>query len=488
MATITYTINGVTDQIAAPSGVAVPIPGSEGQDVAFTVTSDAQTALYVAPPDEGGSAPLVPIDGIVNASQVILVGASILEEFAGNRLDAAPGIVAQQLFDDLGFSGTLRTYCQAGDAVSDTITRVNQALADFATEAANGELCFLIHTGGNNVSSNRPYEVGEAGAENLANDLETLSDNIAAGGNVHIPANITFRHYNNTVDPTYDDGLPDRRDNDTDGSWPYNREVVHPYIQTRHPVWFDDTAGAPVLNMYDYIRENPDFLSSDGVHGAGSAIGQRMMLQAAARARGVEFHRSRAGKSVLLGLHRTSQIQYLRGIGETGAVNQLQTWANAGLDVYSGAKFIGQDPSEDFDYSLEVLYGSVAQGGISGVSGTSAFARLSDTRFHDATLTSTGIYVTSQTPSVTFRGLYPGDTCTLSAMACRSAGGSNRRGDLALDISGEVQTLDAANDAASNQVVFSPFVVPPSGEVTLTLSLTPGASYGYLSGILLDFS
>jgi len=52
----------------------------------------------------------------------------------------------------------------------------------------------------------------------------------------------------------------------------------------------------------------------------------------------------------------------------------------------------------------------------------------------------------------------------------------------------ETLELNAASDAISNQVTFTQVAVPPSGLVSLSLAVADGAAYGYLHGVILEFS
>ena len=86
---------------------------------------------------------------------------------------------------------------------------------------------------------------------------------------------------------------------------------------------------------------------------------------------------------------------------------------------------------------------------------------------------------------MTFENLTSGDTVRASCCGLRDVATTNRKGNVTLN-GGQTLTLDAASNVPSNQIVFDPVVVPADGRISLTLTVTPGSTYGYLSGVILD--
>jgi hypothetical protein len=114
------------------------------------------------------------------------------------------------------------------------------------------------------------------------------------------------------------------------------------------------------------------------------------------------------------------------------------------------------------------------------------YPRLADTRFRTPNIVGGGIYVQGKVAyPMSFENLTPGDTVRVSCCGLRESAALNRKGNVTLN-GGQTLTLDAANNVPSNQIVFDPIVVPADGKISLTLTVTPGATYGYLSGVILD--
>ena len=169
-----------------------------------------------------------------------------------------------------------------------------------------------------------------------------------------------------------------------------------------------------------------------------------------------------------------------------GPVNRFRCYANENFQnhpLLAGA--VRTDGT--FDPFITLLTSGRMQNG-SNNAGTGTFARIPDSRFHDADLVNNGIYVQGALSyNLHFDDLVPGDTVTITAVGVRNASGTNRRGLVTLS-TGQALELDAANNAASNQIVFDPVTVPASGSITLSLTVAPGSTYGYLHGVMLDFS
>lgn len=419
-----------------------------------------------------GPQPLAPLAGILDAQKVIIIGASITESAFGGTSGVDANVIAHAAA--LGFTGTVVSYAQAGDRILQGIEQAAAAKADHA--ATEGSNCYIAHIGGNNVSAFRPYPGGEP---EFTNQYTTLMSNITATDKV-VPLPLTKRLYG--IDEAGYPANPEDVDNtdpstDQYGSLPYNENAIYPAIDSFAPDW--RAAGqVPYVNPYRFIEDNPDLLTSDGIHGAGHAFARFILSKVAARALGQGAGDSRAGKTLMyrfsVGGTATTQI---------APINNIISYANgAGYPVFTGAQFL--DGSVDGHSVLRM--GTFNNGGTGA--GAAAFARIADTRFHDVDLLSNYIYVQGgNVLRITIGGLTQNDTVTATAVAAHGAAWDARLGNLTLN-GGETLTLNPQSDAGSNQVVFAPVSVPASGEITFDLAVAAGATYGLLSGLALDFS
>lgn len=126
-----------------------------------------------APPASAG---LLPVPGILDAANVVILGASIMEGAFGRT---AEGAAMRQALQDCaaaaGFAGTLHSHVSSGDKVAQT--RAEFAAARAALAADQGANLYIAHTGGNNVTGARPYPGGEAG---FAADYDGLIADVTA--------------------------------------------------------------------------------------------------------------------------------------------------------------------------------------------------------------------------------------------------------------------------------------------------------------------
>lgn len=487
MATITYTINATTSQISAPSGAPVTIPGSEGQDVTFFVTTDEQTAVYVAPdqppaePGDAEASSLAPLAGVMDATSVNILGASITVGGFESGGNLRPAILHN--FSAMGFTGTLRFYGQSGSQVDDALnTQLPAAQADIAAQPPGTQdtNLFILHTGGNNVSGQRPYPGGEA---TFSQDYNDLIDDASVNGLV-VPLPLTKRLYNTA--PIVTDG---DTASEANGSLPYNENVIVPAIVAKAQDWIVDSA--PFVNPYELADQYPELLSSDGIHGYSKAFADYVLCQVAARGLGIAKGTSRAGKSVVidykLGDPNDSRI--------LAAGNEFHTYtAASGLGLNHPHRYGALFTDGTLDPHIIIHHdrsGGLRNGSNTGT--TEAYSRLADSRFHTEALVSTGFYLQGADEPYTaiYDGLTPGDTVTVSVAAVRNAGGTSRVGDYTLTgtgLAGETIQISGANDAASNQGTFAPVVVPDDGRLRLSVSVAAGSTYAYLTGVVLDFS
>ena len=98
---------------------------------------------------------LQPVPGILDAANVVILGASIMEGAFGRSDD---GSLRQSIVGcaaAAGFTGTLRSYASSGDKIADTRTEYATAKADLSAD--EGRNLYIAHTGGNIVSGARPF-------------------------------------------------------------------------------------------------------------------------------------------------------------------------------------------------------------------------------------------------------------------------------------------------------------------------------------------
>lgn len=424
----------------------------------------------------GGPAPqsLQPLSGVLDAANVVLLGASIFEAaFETGSNVVTPAV--QAYATAAGFTGTLRSYAQSGDRISDTITRFAQAKADLT--ASEGNNIYITHTGGNNVSTARPYP---GGAGTFQSHYDLLMGDITATDAV-IPLPLTKRLYG-IDDPAYpavtNAVVQGDAPSEANGSKPYNDATILPVIASYAPDWQTPGGGAYV-DPYAFVDADPQVLGFDGVHGPGTALARYVLAKVAGRAMGRATNTSRAGQSIIYNIRSGDPNG-----AAIGALNLIQGFPNGTQNnpLFYGA--IAQDGS--FDPHIRARMTAFRNGSF-GMD-ASCYPRLADSRFHDLSLVSAGLYVQgTDTFTLQFDDLTPGDSVTISCCGVRTAGGTNRSGDISLS-DGQVLTLNASNGASSNQVVFNPTVVPANGRITLTLTVTPGSTYGYLHGLILDFA
>jgi len=182
---------------------------------------------------------------------------------------------------------------------------------------------------------------------------------------------------------------------------------------------------------------------------------------------------------------RELQKKIAMGYATIAPINNILALQNGlNYSVYFGAQF--HDGSVDGFSDLRVS--TYQNGSTTGGGGAGAIPRVADTRFHDPAILSKYIYGVAAMPiTVTIGNLTPGDTVTVTAVGSRNSVGTARRADVTLN-GGETFELDAATDAASNQITFAPITVPASGELVLEMVVSSGSTYCYLNALALDFS
>ncbi|WP_152613106.1 hypothetical protein [Tateyamaria sp. ANG-S1] len=360
----------------------------------------------------------------------------------------------------------------------DTQTRLADVQAEPAIAATAGQNLYLVHTGGNDVSAHRPWPGNET---SFTADYTTLMQDITSTDLV-VPMPLTKRIYGSDAVPPYSEANsvdPTDPATEINGSRPYNENIIYSAIDQYAPNW-RAVGQVPYVNPYELAARYPQIVNSDGIHGYGASLGRYVLARVAGRALGMSSGASRTGRAFLYSPQR--------GDPTSMTIGSINRFISNGNGIFQNNPLLcgAVDVSGSFDPFIEVLTTDVFQNG-SNNAGTETFARIADTRFHDPEIVNNGIYVQgTQVYNMTFAQLTPNDTVRVSAVGVRNAGSANRRAMVSLS-TGETLELDASNVAVSNQVTFTAVTVPADGQVTLSLSVAPGSTYGYLHGVLLEF-
>ncbi|GAA4976405.1 hypothetical protein GCM10023315_28990 [Algibacter aquimarinus] len=202
----------------------------------------------------------------VTEVRFIIVGASIMQAAFGSGGMANFLAVLQNTWPDKTFSAfrhalSGQTMCSYVDS---NIPNIDDTLSQYEP-IAGVETIVLIHLGGNDVTSGRPYS-GES-----QNDLTSMTacyteilDKIDAKGFKPLICDISFRNY--------DEGTPNNAyENEELGSKPYNDNIVIPLAFNRTEFRYDD--GEPFMQFYNMSYNNWEtYLGNDNIHVAGSGL------------------------------------------------------------------------------------------------------------------------------------------------------------------------------------------------------------------------
>ncbi len=451
-----------------------------GLDITTSAKRRPGTGSVVAPGPAPEPVPtgLEPLPGILDAPNVVILGASIMENtFEDGAGGIAPTVAAY--FRAVGFTGTLRSYAASGHVIASTRSVFAAAKADLAaTEGAN---VYAVHTGGNNVSGGRPYESAtKPSTVQFRTDYRALMDDITATDRV-IPMPLTFRHYGK-ADPGYPNAARlDVAHNDPVsaqwGSKPYNDNIILPAIADYAPDWFDaGSGGTAYVDPYSVGARWFASTGGDGIHGYGVSMPYHVLSRIAARARGLAPS-SRAGKALIYNM--------IAGAGEI-TLDRINRLRCAGVSHLPGAFFHDGGAFDPF-VSVHIEDASIAT---TAPRGDYADDEIADPRFHlMATTFSSSRLPTDKPVRMTVGGLFPGDTVTMTFVGVGSS--SSGKADITVDAGdGATQALVLATSglAASNQVVSAPRTVPASGEIAVTLKGRAGEGSAFFHGFGLDFA
>ena len=192
---------------------------------------------------EGGGEPVLPPEP-APIDSVVIIGASIMNSMFGKDL-ATPHATATSLLAAKGINIPVYGYATAGAYLSRAITHYKEA------RAAHPNALIVMHFGGNNVSSERPYPGG------LTSMNSSFAALLAEAGNDprFFPASISFRDYD---DATFQDPSL--------GAKPYNENILIPWIAANYPHAMA-SYGRPKLDFYRRsLQSYETWLSGDNIH------------------------------------------------------------------------------------------------------------------------------------------------------------------------------------------------------------------------------
>ena len=182
---------------------------------------------------------------------IAFFGASILN----NTFGSTQAVESRASATAAGISEDVVIYDAAvsGDDVADYLSRINGVIEDLSRYE---NVIVLVHGPGNNVSDTRPYATASAaGLSEIEDGMNTIVDKILAAGFDCALSNITYRSY------TAPDVPPE-----SNGSLPYNTNIIEPIIQAKCPNVWDSGLAEPFFNLYDLFKDNPSYISGDGIH------------------------------------------------------------------------------------------------------------------------------------------------------------------------------------------------------------------------------
>lgn len=449
------------------------------QDVTYTATGRASNAAGTA---TAAPASLVvraagpqPIAGILDAPNVVVLGASHAASGFGRDGSQALNPIAQSM----GYAGQFWSYAVPATTIPQAMEQYAASLGNPAIAATQGRNCYIIDQGGNDVAA---YRSGTKTLAQIKSDLRTLIATITADGNKVVYVNQSKR-----IAPW---GELTAADNiDAAGMKHFNETLFDPIVADLLPQQVD-AQGRNRITAYNLAETYPAYLSDDGNHGYGGYLavqvyGEAILANVMAAAKGQSPAATRKGKGFIwtFGNRLTKEL---------GAINKMKIEGNSSFPhTLSGAQQPAGGPADADGNIRIVLAQAVTAGLLAGQgSGDGAFARIADTRFHDAdVLANHGIYVQgSAVARLHLDGLTPGDKAQITIVASRATTANDRHA--AITVTGtDSQTLDldAGTKAVSNQIVFTPVVVPPTGRIEVTLAAAPGSTYGYINAMGIDF-
>ena len=406
-----------------------------------------------------------PIDfaSFKDADNIIVAGASIMERGFKSVPENSGQIAEVQAFAaSLGFTGTVRCVAVSGSVATDALAQVTTALE---TTYAGQKNLVLVHTGGNNVSSNRPYSADQFAA--LDATLQAIYDVCRENHALLLQSTISRRYY--TSEPVTPAGRDDKY-----GSGYYNEFVVQPYLK-RTQRW----PGA--LDMYSLTSRHPEIVSSDGVH---PDFTQNKWIAFWLLARAADYIMGRA-RDVRAGDSFGVSFQ---AAGTYNGLNKDDDGLSAGVYFTNEVRELRADPAGGYKAG-QVLRGVTvghARTNASSNTGAGAAAVVTDPRLTAAVMQEF-ISINPADGVVPFRisGLPARHACTVTLAASRNLAGADRKADVA--VFGRTYVLDAATDAASNELVVSG-ETDADGTVLIEVSCEASSAYGYVNAVIVDLA
>lgn len=413
----------------------------------------------------------------LTASNFVILGASLMQRAFTDPSEAA---WLQTVFVQLGFQGQLHNRATSGATIDSLIADLPAILNEF--EPAARQTVYFVEIGGNDVTSARPYTAAQGNT--LRPKYQSIIDAIRARGSAVILSNITYRPYDapNAVDP--------HAEPDLGGALRYNTNVINSIIRSQVPDWWDAAAGRPVVDLYQWTRDRIGVISADRIHlnsARETPIVEYVLAQVAAHARGRYAPATpMSGRSVLVSASATFGSDRTRQNNVT-AVSQYSGYV---VDFVTGVTLPG--------VIADIRgFGTVEPNG----DGAAAQPRIADTRFHNlqASVLTHNWFISSVANrdkqretwgEVILRGIEPGQTGTITAVGSRAGATDTARRSLVTANGGATTgTLDAAVNAASNQVGPLPFRADANGNVVVRFDLvaSPATDFGSVSAVMFDF-
>lgn len=267
---IVVTINDLPDingslitaiQYSANGGTWTALPGGAGTGprtltmpaagTSYGIRLRAVNAIGTSTPSDtktatSGAAGTQPIDAVV------MIGASIMNNTFGKSL-TTPNNTATNLLAAEGHNLPVYGWATGSTTLADADEHYLEARAAFPNAL------IVMHFGGNDVSSFRPYPGGLATIESRLAALLAVTQDDAR----FYPASLTFRDYDDTTFQTPDNG-----------SRPYNENVLIPWIAANFPHAMANY-GRPKLDFYRRVLVDFEtWLSADNIHLAGTGTTQ----------------------------------------------------------------------------------------------------------------------------------------------------------------------------------------------------------------------
>lgn len=190
--------------------------------------------------------------------RLVFIGASILEDLNPGVNLTQRNTTFESLLASSGAPG-VEVYSNAvgGHTAEQSLAKLVEAMNAFPSDTL-----FFVHTGGNNVSDNRPYPGGAAALQTALTALIAQAN--TRPGSVLI-SDLTFRDYSDTT-----------ADDEDAGSKPYNDNVYKPLMQSNldalvgRAYYADGTA---VSSLYEWSYYNADgYLSADNIHPSTNGV------------------------------------------------------------------------------------------------------------------------------------------------------------------------------------------------------------------------